>query len=137
MSKIKLEDLRPVLYTIFTVGCELQNALEKNFGEERKDRIALNLTRKVEENYNKIIRYDNLGDREESAYAIKNIWRVHFGKESEEGFSDGSLSMALLNNNDRKKVLREASLIAQDLRKIYDLDYTPRIYINEKLKQNI
>lgn len=137
MSKIKLEDLHQVLYTIFTVGCELQNALEKNFGEERKDRIALNLTRKVEENFSKIIRYDNFEGRKESLYAIENIWRVHFGKESEKGFCEGTLSMALSNNNDRKKVSKEAGLIAEDLRKIYDLNYTPRIYINEKLKQNI
>lgn len=132
MSKISLEDLHPVLYTIFTVGCELQNALEKNFGEERKDRIALNLTRKVEENHNRIIGYDNFGDRKEPVYAKENIWRVHFGKESEEGFCEGTLSMALSNNNEQKKVLREASLIAQDLRKIYDLNYIPRIHMNNK-----
>ena len=121
------------MYTIFTVGCELQNALEKNFGEERKDRIALNLTRKVEENPNKIIRYDSFEGRKENVYATENIWRVHFGRESEKGFSDESLSMIFSNKNGRKKVLREADLIAEDLRKIYDLNYTPRIYINEKL----
>ncbi|MDO8509123.1 MAG: hypothetical protein Q7S27_05570 [Nanoarchaeota archaeon] len=137
MSKIKLEDLHPVLYSIFTAGCELQNALEKSFGEERKDRIALNLTRKVEENPNKIIRYDNFEGRKENVYAIENIWRVHFGKESEKGFSDENLSMVFSNKNGRKKVSGEAGLIAEDLRKIYDLSYTPRVYINEKLKQNI
>ena len=137
MSKIKLEDLHQVLHTIFTVGCELQNALEKNFGEKRKDRIALNLTRKVEENPNKIIRYENFEGRKENVYAIENMWRVHFGRESDEGFYDGGLSLSFSNENGRKKASREAGLIAEDLRKIYDLNYTPRIYINKKLKQNI
>ena len=65
------------------------------------------------------------------------MWRVHFGRESDEGFYDGGLSLSFSNSNDRKKVLGEANLIAGDLKKIYDLSYNPRIYINKKLEKSI
>ncbi|MBT4165608.1 hypothetical protein HOE04_01060 [archaeon] len=137
MGKLKLEDLDPLLQSVYDVGCEMQFAMENAVKQkEGVEKTVLNVTCGDEKNYKKPIK--EMIPREPGSnelieatvgYEKDFRWRVHFGYTDKEGKIHDCFSSAVDGvKGEEQPVIDRTQRIAGELQKVYGLSYTPQIH---------